>query len=134
MNRTKKSACTKADAAARVEHAVVYLNVAELALSDQSGPESTVATGNAVLAGIAASDAICCALAGSHLRGGDHRKAAKFLREVTGNADLSKALRDLIDFKDQAHYVVDNVKAERAKAAIRRARTLVEAAQRAVRG
>ena len=113
----------------RLRQAQLYLQVAELVLSDESGSEATVATGNAVLAGIAAADAICCALSGRRHRGADHRESADYLESVTGERMLGKALRDLIDIKDQAHYGLDNVRARRAATAVRRARLLIDAAR-----
>jgi hypothetical protein len=118
-----------ADARTRLTHAGQYLAVAELAFSPEGGPETTVATGNAVLSGMAAADAICCALAGRRHRGAGHREAAEFLGTVTGDRDLARFLRELIDLKDAAHYGLENVKAQGAKAAIRRARSLVAAAR-----
>jgi hypothetical protein len=118
-----------AEARIRLTHAEQYLAVAELAFSPEGGPETTVATGNAVLAGVAAADAICCALAGKRHRGADHREAAEFLGMVTGDRGLARSLRELIDFKDAAHYGLENVKAQRARAAIRRARSLVAVAR-----
>jgi len=112
-----------------LDQAQQYLDVAELVLSDETGSEATVATGNAVLAGIAAADAICCSSAGSRYRGSDHREAADYLERVTGDRTLAKALRDLADYKDQAHYGLTNVRISRAKAAIRRAHRLVDAAR-----
>jgi hypothetical protein len=101
-------------------------------MSGDSGPEATVATGNAVLAGIAAADAITCIAAGRRHRGADHRDAAALLLEVTGDRRISGALRELVDFKDVAHYGVGNVRAQRARAALRRAEVLVEAARERV--
>ncbi len=132
MPRSKRSDCSKAEAQTRLEHARLYLQVAQMVLADETGSEATVATGNAVLAGIAAADALCCALVGKHHRGADHREAAEYLEEVTGNKALARALRDLADYKDQAHYGITNVRVQRATAAIRRATQLVEAAQREV--
>ena len=112
-----------------MEQAQRYLDVAELVLSDETGSEATVATGNAVLAGIAAADAICCTSTGSRYRGSNHREAARYLERVTGDATLGKALRDLADYEDQAHYGLTNVRVNRARAAIRRAQRLIEAAR-----
>jgi len=131
MARSRQVGCSSAEARTRLQHAKLYLEVAELVLSE-SGSEATVATGNAVLAGIAAADALCCALAARRYRGADHREAADFLGDVSGNKALAKALGDLIDLKDQAHYGIDNVRLRRAGTAIRRAKVLVDAAEREV--
>jgi hypothetical protein len=74
-----------------------------------------VAAGNAVLAAIAASDAICCRLLGERSRGQDHREAISLLETVRfGTGDqrtlarrahqLAGALGDALDLKDQSHY------------------------------
>jgi len=133
MTRSRKSSCSNAEARTRLGHAERYLEVAELVLSDEAGSEATVATGNAVLAGIAAADAICCSTVGRRYRGADHRAAADYLETVTGNRELGQALRDLADYKDQAHYGLANVRTNRAKAAIRRASALTLAARDRVR-
>jgi len=133
MTRSRKSSCSNAEAGTRLGHAERYLEVAELVLSDEAGSEATVATGNAVLAGIAAADAICCSTVGRRYRGADHRAAADYLETVTGNRELGQALRDLADYKDQAHYGLANVRTNRAKAAIRRASALTLAARDRVR-
>ena len=128
MARSKYSDCSVSQAKTRLDHAGLYLEVARLVLADETGSEATVATGNAVLAGIAAADAICCAATGKRYRGADHREAADYLERVTGDRTLGQALRDLADYKDGAHYGLSNVKTQRAKAAVRRAETLVNAA------
>lgn len=71
--------CGSADARARLRQARLYLEVATLVASDEPGEHATVATANAVLAGIAAADAMCCAIAGERFRGDDHRRAAEYL-------------------------------------------------------
>ena len=84
MSRSRRAPCTARHARTRLDQAQQYLDVAELVLSDETGSEATVATGNAVLAGIAAADAICCSGAGSRYRGSDHRVAATTWRVSHG--------------------------------------------------
>lgn len=132
MGRTKP--CSAADARARLRQARLYLEVAELVASDEPGEQATVATGNAVLAGIAAADAICCSIAGQRFRGDDHRRAAEHLGRVTADAKLAGALRDLIDLKDASHYGVRDVQVRNATRAIRKATQLVNAAADRTRG
>lgn len=129
MARSKYSDCSASQSRTRLDHAELYLDVARLVIADETGSEATVATGNAVLAGIAAADAICCAAVGKRYRGADHREAAEYLERVTGDRKLGQALRDLADHKDAAHYGLSNVKRQRAKAAIRRAEILVRLAR-----
>lgn len=132
-SRGRTQACTAADAAARLRHADLYLRVAELALGDEGPEEATVATGNAVLAGIAAADAICCAKAGARFRGADHRASVEHLGAVTGDPKLAGLLRELVDLKDAGHYGLSDVGRARATRALRRAGQLVDAARLLVR-
>ena len=129
MVRSKYSDCSPSQSRTRLDLAVLYLEVARLVIADETGSEATVATGNAVLAGIAAADAICCAAVGKRYRGADHRESAEYLQRVTGDRKLGQALRDLADYKDGAHYGLSHVKTQRAKAAIRRAEILVRSAR-----
>lgn len=126
VGRTKP--CNAADARARLRQARAYLDVATLVAGDAQDEQATVATGNAVLAGIAAADAICCHAAGERYRGDDHRQAARHLGQVTADSGLEQALRDLIDLKDASHYGVGNVAVYNLRRAIRRATRLVDAA------
>lgn len=131
IDRTQE--CDRGDARTRLRQARLYLGVAEMVTADEPGEEATVATGNAVLAGIAAADAICCAATGQRYRGGDHRMAADHLEQVTGDADLASTLRNLIDLKDASRYGVRNVQLRRARTAVRKAARLVDEAERRVR-
>jgi hypothetical protein len=126
--------CGSADARARLRQARLYLEVATLVASDEPGEHATVATANAVLAGIAAADAMCCAIAGERFRGDDHRRAAEYLGQITGDTACAGALRDLIDLKDASHYGVRNVQVRNATRAVRKATQLVDAAAARVRG
>ena len=134
MNRPKPRTqdCTRANAKTRLAQAELYLQVAEMVLSEEAGEEATVAGGNAVLAGIAAADAICCVTAGARFRGQDHRQAADYLQEVTGDAHLGGLLRDVVDAKDGSHYGLANVKLAQAKSAVRKAGQLVAEARRRI--
>jgi hypothetical protein len=131
IDRTQN--CTRHDARTRLRHAELYLEVAEVALAGDMDEQPTIATGNAVLAAIAAADAICCAAAGSRYRGSDHRQAAEHLEQVTGDKRLGGLLRDIIDLKDAGHYGLSNVGSSRAKSTLRKAEQLVMAAQERVR-
>jgi hypothetical protein len=64
-----------------------------------------VAVGNAVLAGIAASDAICYIVLGHRHRGQDHQGAVGLLREVPHDGSkLGRDLATILGVKDPAHY------------------------------
>ncbi|WP_369056004.1 hypothetical protein [Kineococcus terrestris] len=129
----RTGACTPADARTRRQQAQLYLEAALLVQSEDLAEAATVATGNAVLAAIAAADAICCAAAGIRSRGQDHRQAIGLLQEVTGDAALARALRDVLDLKDAGHYGLSNVSRANCTTALRRAQTLVDAAADRVR-
>jgi hypothetical protein len=70
--------CDAADAHKRLGDAEKYLDVAELVATEDSLESHNVATGLAVLAGIAAADAACCKTLGESSRGPDHQDAAIF--------------------------------------------------------
>jgi hypothetical protein len=104
---------------------VAYLVIEEKGRAEMPG----VAAGLAVLAGIAASDAICAARLGEIHRGDDHRAASALLSTATPDgARLAATFRRLIDLKDEAHYGLTVVSARRATDAIRWARQIVDRA------
>lgn len=110
----------------RAQAAVAYLEVADLVLDDDSAAMPGVAAGLAVLAGIAASDAICARRLGLIHRGDDHRAASGLLTTATPDgAKLSQVFRRLIDIKDEAHYGLTLVSSRKARDAVRWAQTLV---------
>lgn len=123
--------CGAAQARGHLQRARAYLELAELAQDDQAGEQARASVGNAVLAGIAAGDAICCARGGVRSSSTNHMDAVRLLRRVTGDRGLAKALRELIDMKNEAHYGLDRFNRDRNTAAVRRARALVEAAEEA---
>jgi hypothetical protein len=116
----------------RLQAARAYLGVADSVLHERDRDEYlNVAAGLAVLAGIAASDAICCVRLGCRHRGDNHRGAADLLRDATKDgAELAKALLRLLDLKDAAHYGVMVISSRKARDALRWAAHLVEGAQR----
>jgi hypothetical protein len=98
---------------------------------DERAPDEylNVSAGLAVLAGVAASDSICCARLRTRHRGDNHRGAADLLRRATPDgAELATTLLRLLDLKDQAHYGVLVVAASKARDAHRWATRLVERA------
>ena len=131
---SRTAACTVADARTRLKTARAYLEVADLVLGEKEREEYlNVAAGLAVLAGIAASDAICCARLRIRHRGDDHRGAADLLRTATPDgSNLARVLLRLLDLKDEAHYGVMVVAARKANDAVRWARTLVDRASQEV--
>jgi len=114
----------------RLRVARAYLDVADLALAEDSpGEFANVAAGTAVLAGIAAADAICGFRLGQRHRGEDHRGATRLLEQATPDGKtLAGHLARLLGAKDTAHYGIALIGVSDARAAIRRARSLVERA------
>jgi hypothetical protein len=127
----RTTGCGAADGRARFKTARAYLEVAELVLGERDRDEYlNVTAGLAVLAGIAASDSICCARLGRRHRGDDHRRATEMLRSATpdGN-ELAAILSRLLDVKDAAHYGVMAVSARKARDSVRWAARLAQRAR-----
>lgn len=123
--------CGIVEARTRFATAAAYLEVAELVLGEASeGEFSSVAAGLAVLAGIAASDAICCARLKQRHRGNNHSEAAELLESATSDGkSLATTLLRLLDIKDAAHYGVVTVAPSKAVDAVKWAARLVRSAQ-----
>lgn len=119
------------DSVARLRTASAYLEVAEAVLAERAGDEFlNVAAGLTVLAGIAASDAICGTRLGRRHRGDDHRAAGELLATATVDGrDLANTLSRLLDLKDEAHYGVVLVSAQKARNSLRWARKIVTRAE-----
>lgn len=122
---------TLENARVRLRVGAAYLEVAELVLDEPDRSEMPgVSAGLAVLAGIAASDAICaCRLSQIH-RGEDHRAAAALLEQATPDGKkLAATFLRLIDLKDEAHYGILTVPLQRARSAAKWAKLLVDRAR-----
>lgn len=127
--------CSKSDAATRLRHACSFLEVAQLVADEGEDLDyASVSAALAVLAGIAASDAACCAALGRRARGQDHREAVALVERIEPSGDNTAAsLRRLLSLKDEAHYGLYDIGAARLKAALRQASNLVEFAQNIAR-
>jgi hypothetical protein len=113
----------------------MYLEVAELAGLEEAAEARNVAAGNGVLAGIAASDALCCARLGRRHRGQDHQGAIELLGRIRPDgAALARALATVLAIKDPAHYGHEFISDPRLKATLRTATQLVEAAENVLSG
>lgn len=124
----KKLTTRRADpgqARARRRIAQKYLEVADL-VADEDGAAVNVCVGLAVLAGIAAGDAICIAATGERYAGQEHAAAAELLERV--DAALGRRLRQLVGLKPGSHYGEHLLGNDDRKAALRAAHTLVQAA------
>lgn len=110
----------------RADQARAFIEVADLVLGE-SPQEGHVAAALAVLAGIAASDAICGARLGRYGRGQDHGQAVQLLRTVDlpGKDPAGKQAR-LLAAKDSVHYSPAVVSSAEAKRLVRLARSMVD--------
>lgn len=130
----KTTKCDPSDARTRLRQAEAFVSVAELVLSGQDDEEllfNGVAAALAVLAGIAASDAACCARLGRRFRGQDHAGAVDLVRTVQPDgAALAKDLARLLAIKDNVHYGALVISLPDAKAAVTWARRMVDTVTR----
>ena len=102
---------------------------AAIVLRDVSADETEV--GDAfvtlcVLAGIAASDVLCCRALGHHVQGDNHQEAIAELRKV--DKELARDLQALLGMKTRAGYSDTGVTANQCKRALRSADRLVNSA------
>jgi ferric-dicitrate binding protein FerR (iron transport regulator) len=127
--------CDRQGGRARLRDAYAQLALADLSDANSSAEEKKAAASCAVLAGIAASDAACCAALGWRSRSQDHRDAVDLLREVSpGGPEAAAQLERLLGLKDQAQYGFQDVTGRKLAAALRQAGALVALAERAVTG
>lgn len=103
-----------------------YLEVGELAATEEGPAANNVVVGICVLAGIAAGDAICLAATGERYADQDHAEAAKFLGRV--DREAGKRLVTLVRLKPIAHYGTGFVSDAERTRALRAAEILVEGA------
>lgn len=118
-------ACTAAEGRARRDQGRAFLEVAELVLTEDRR-EAHVAAALAVLAGIAAADAICGLSLGQWSRGQDHNQAADLLGDVAlRDTNLPAKFRRLLADKDAAHYSPNLITVDKAKSMVRQAAALL---------
>ncbi len=125
----RRKAMTRADVLTRQSHAHAFLDSARLIheLGADAGIEplgNTIAS-LAVLAGIAASDAICGAEV-SERAGENHFDAVKLLRQVTPGKSCAAQLQRLLDAKPESHYSSRLVTVARAEDLTDQAARLVD--------
>lgn len=123
--RRRTQDCAPSHAKIRLQQATAMLEVAGLVQHEESdAAHPSVAAALAVLAGVAASDAACCAALHRRPRGQSHIEAAALLESVNPHGgSMAKNLRRLLSAKDSSHYGL-------ALITPRKAADLVEAAQR----
>lgn len=102
----RREPCGRPEAAGRLAQADAYLVAARLVVDDPTDVANPgVAGALAVLAGIAAADAACCARLQSRARGQDHRQATALVATIVPHgAAMAKDLDRLLDRKDSVHY------------------------------
>lgn len=125
----RTAACGKQDAAVRLDQARKFYEVAELVQTEADLLRSagSVAASLAVLAGIAASDAACCAALGRRSRSQEHRSAGDLMRQIEpGGAEAATRLSRLLDLKDTAHYGVIYVSGSDLVSVMRNAKHLID--------
>lgn len=118
-----------ADAEARLQQAVEFERMATHA--SEAGLDNAAAA-NAVLASVAASDAICGARLRVRSTSVNHADAVELLRQVDGH--LANTLKRLLSEKTRADYDPEPVSRSTSETAIKQARRLVAAAEHHVRG
>lgn len=118
---------TDTDVAVRAGTARKYLEVARL-LEDEPGPaDRQVAAAVAVLAAIAASDAICGAVRKEAPWGQSHDQAPVVLATVRGGDKLATALRRVLSEKTSAQYGTTFLSASTVSGILHNAQMLVDA-------
>jgi hypothetical protein len=132
--RQRIQSCGRREATARLQNAQAQLDLAGFATATSGAAERKAAASSAVLAGIAASDAACCAALGERSRSADHRDAVALVRQVEpGGPEAAKQLRRLLDLKDASQYGFEDIGGQRLLTAMRNAEALVAFAERIVR-
>lgn len=121
------SPCGRREARTRLAQARKFSEVATFCaedLNDDTSPH--VAAALAVLAGIAASDAVCCTKLKQRPRGQDHREAVALVKTIhSGGVAAANDLARLLNEKDNAHYGVMMVSRTTAKKMIEWANRLI---------
>jgi hypothetical protein len=127
---------SRAEALTRAEHARAYLLVADLVRDDSSiGARANILGSIAVLAGIAASDAICGMALGKRSVGGAHAEAVDLLRRATPpQSKAASALGRLLASKTDTQYSAQLVSSAKARDLFRAAEQLVGEMEGLLRG
>jgi hypothetical protein len=113
---TRVRSMSPSDVAARQADARSYLDAARMFVESTTQADWRTAGANAVLGGIAASDAICGHVLGHHSRGEDHADARRLLdRACTPDTQPGNNLRRLIDEKSNFQYSTTRVTQDRTR-------------------
>lgn len=126
--------CSGDQARTRLKHARKFLELAELTAGEGGDAAYTSAGASlAVLSGIAAADAACCAALGRRSRGQDHLQAVGLVEQVLPDGPrAANDLQRLLSLKDEAHYGLIDVSGQHLRSALGRAEALVTFAARTI--
>lgn len=120
------------DADQRYDQAKAFAALAELDPESDDGPTRSAAVSNAVLAGIAAADSICCRRLGRHATGDDHKQAIALVDKAGHVGRKAKGhLETLLSTKHKAQYEQADPTVTEAKRAMRAMRSILDLAARA---
>lgn len=117
--------CSIAEARARLRSASEYLRACSLL---EEGVSNEVVASNAILAAIAAADAICGATRRERSASGNHGDAADLLKQV--DKALGTDLAKILGYKNTAAYGTREMSDGEKKTCLRVAEQLFERAQR----
>ena len=133
-SQSRQSRCGRTEAATRLAQADAYLVAARLVVDDPTDLANPgVASALAVLAGIAATDAACCARLSVRARGQDHRETTALVSTVAPHGPaMAKDLGRLLDRKDSVQYGAALISAAEGVRMVGRAARLVGHAHSAV--
>ena len=131
---SRRERCGRAEALNRLVQADAFLTAATLIVEDDTDSANPgVAAALAVLAGIAASDAACCARLRQRARGPSHLEAVALVATVLPHGQaMAKDLERLVARKDSVHYGAAFVTAADATKMLAWATRLVNRARSAV--
>ncbi len=106
MRKTRTKQCDEPYADARLEHAFSFAALATLDPFSDHGPTRSAAVSNAVLAGIAACDVICCRALEKRSASWDHRDALFLLGSVPDvGRQAETRLRILLTIKEKPNII-----------------------------
>ena len=125
----KTRSVDRAHAETRLSDARAFLQQADISLQLVDGPRrNATVVSSAVLAGIAACDAVC-ALALGLVSAGAHDQAVRLLTRVSGSTNAVGDLSKLVTIKTAAQYTGKSMAERQATDAIARAKRLVAFAE-----
>ncbi len=124
--------CNRAIASERAAYAREQMQLAEIGEPWDQGAQRKASGACAVLAAIAAADAICCAHMGKRSRGQDHRETLALLEQVEPDGEAhARDLEVALAAKDLVQYGTNLFSPARHQSLLRAARRLVRVASAA---